>query len=144
MRLERYFVGQPIFTVNETNLPQDEFVAKFGGEPGTGRKGLFIWKDTKLFRVASNFHGSEVVKVQRKQRDGSFRTKSCPKAIGDYVDNMGGVDTAMLRSYYERDRKEKKWWHRLFYSLMETCMVNSWITYCDLVVNSRNFIDRVS
>ncbi len=24
-------VGQPIFTVNESNLPQDEFVAKFGG-----------------------------------------------------------------------------------------------------------------
>jgi hypothetical protein len=73
---------------------------KFGGEPGTGRNGLFIWKDTKPFWVTSNFHGSEVVKVQRKQRDGSFRTKSCPKAIGDYVDNMGGVDT-----YYERDSK---------------------------------------
>jgi hypothetical protein len=101
-------VGQPIFTVNESNLPQDEFVAKFCGEPGTGRKGLFIWKDTKPFRVASNFHGSEAVKVQRKQRYGSFRTKSCPKAIGDYVDNMGGVDTVnQLRSYYERDRKSK-------------------------------------
>jgi hypothetical protein len=46
-------VGQPIFTVNELNLPQDEFVAKFCGEPGTGRKGLFIWKDTKPFRVKS-------------------------------------------------------------------------------------------
>ncbi len=76
-------VGQPIFTVNESNLPQEEFVAKFGGEPGTGRKGVFIWKDTKPFRVASNFHGSGAVKVQKKQRDGSFRTKYCPKAIGD-------------------------------------------------------------
>ena len=38
-----------------------------------------------------------------------------------------------LRSYYERDRKSKKWWHRLFYSLMETCLVNSWICFCDLV-----------
>jgi hypothetical protein len=35
-------VGQPIFTVNESNLLQEEFVAKFGGEPGTGRKGVFI------------------------------------------------------------------------------------------------------
>jgi hypothetical protein len=35
-------VGQPIFTVNESNLPQDECVAKFGGEAGTGRKGVFI------------------------------------------------------------------------------------------------------
>jgi hypothetical protein len=31
---------QPILMVNESNLPQGEFVAKFGGEPGTGRKGL--------------------------------------------------------------------------------------------------------
>jgi hypothetical protein len=59
-------VGQPIMPVNESNLPQDEFVAKFSGEPGTGRKCLFIWKDTKAFRDASNFHGSEVVKVQSK------------------------------------------------------------------------------
>jgi hypothetical protein len=53
--------------------------------------------------------------------------KSCPKAIGDYVDNMGGVDTAnQLRSYYKRERKSKKWWNlSLLYSLMETWMVNS-------------------
>ncbi len=81
-------------TVNELNLPLDKFVAKFCDEPGTGRNSPFIWKDTKAFRVASNFHGSELVKVKRKQRDGSLRTMSCPKAIGDYVDNMGGVDTA--------------------------------------------------
>jgi hypothetical protein len=91
--------------------------------------------------LASNFHGSEVVKEQRKQRDGSFRTKSCPKAIDDYVENMGGVDTAnQLRSYYKIDHKSKKWRHRLFYSLMETCMVNCWITYCDIVVSSENLL----
>ncbi len=46
------------------------------------------------------------------------------KAIDDYVDNMGGVDTAnQLRSYYEIERKAEKWWHRLLYSLLETCLV---------------------
>jgi hypothetical protein len=73
-------VGQAIMAVNGLNLPQDEFVLKFGCEPGTGRKGLFIWKDTKAFWVASNFHGSEVVKVLRKQRDGSFRKKVLSKS----------------------------------------------------------------
>lgn len=127
-------VNQPIMTKNESNLRPDEFVAKFGGEPGTCRKGIFVWRDTKAFRVASNYHGSDIVKVRRKQRDGSFRSKSCPKAIDDYVNNMGGVDTAnQLRSYYERDRKAKKWWHRLLYSLLETCLVNSWICFNDMV-----------
>jgi hypothetical protein len=127
-------VNQPIMTKNESNLRPDEFAAKFGGEPGTCRKGIFVWRDTKAFRVASNYHGSDIVKVRRKQRDGSFRSKSCPKAIDDYVNNMGGVDTAnQLRSYYERDRKAKKWWHRLLYSLLETCLVNSWICFNDMV-----------
>ncbi len=101
--------NQPIMTKNESNLRPDEFVAKFGVEPGKYQKGIFVWRDTKLFRVASNYHGSDIVKVRRKQRDGSFRSKSCPKAIDDYVNNMGGVDTAnQLRSYYERDCKAKK------------------------------------
>ena len=127
-------VNQPIMMKNESNLKQGEFVAKFGGEPGTCRKGIFIWREAKAFRLASNFHGSEVVEVKRKLRDGSFCYKPYPKAVADYVDNMGGVDTAnQLRSSYERDRKSKKWWHRLFYSLMETCLVNSWICFCDLV-----------
>ncbi len=113
-------------TKNESKLPPDEFAAKFGGEPGTCRKGIFVWRNTKAFWVASNYHGSDIVKVRRKQCDGSFRSKSCPKAIDDYFNNMGGVDTAnQLRSYYERDRKTKKWWHRLLYSLLETCLVNS-------------------
>jgi len=127
-------LNQPVMTKNESNLRPDEFAAKFGGEPGTCRKGIFIWRDTKAFRVASNYHGSDLVKVSRKQRDGSFREKTCPKAIADYVDNMGGVDTAnQLSSYYERDRKAKKWWHRLLYSLLETCLVNSWICFNDMV-----------
>ncbi len=69
-------VNQPIMTKNESNLRPDEFAAKFGGEPGTCRKGIFAWRDTKAFRVTSNYHGSDIVKVRRKQRDGSFRSKS--------------------------------------------------------------------
>ena len=42
-------VNQPIMMKNESNLQQDEFVAKFGGEPRTCRKGIFIWRDTKAF-----------------------------------------------------------------------------------------------
>ncbi len=102
-------VNQPIVTKNESNLRPDEFAAKFGCEPGTCRKGIFVWRDTKAFRVASSYHSSDIVKLRRKQRDGSFRSKSCPKAIDYYVNNIGGVNTAnQLRSYYERDRKAKK------------------------------------
>jgi hypothetical protein len=80
-----------------------------------------MWNDTKTFRVISNYHGSDLVEVQRKQKNGSNKMKTCPKAFADYGKYMGGVDTAnQLRSYYERDRRSKKWWHRLFYFLLET------------------------
>ena len=47
---------------------------------------------------------------------------------------MGGVDRAnQYASYYERDRRSKKWWHRIFYSLLEMTLVNSWICYNELV-----------
>jgi hypothetical protein len=68
----------------------------------------------------SNYPGSDTVVVQRKQRDGTYIEKSCPKAMADYSKFMGGVDTAnQLCLYYERDRRSKKWWHRLFYALLE-------------------------
>jgi hypothetical protein len=57
----------------------------------------------------------------------------CPKAMTDYLEFMVGVDTAnQLRSYYERDQRSKKWWHRDFYVLLETSPVNAWICFNDL------------
>jgi hypothetical protein len=31
-----------------------------------------MWKDTKAFRVLFNYHGSDTVVEQRKQRDGTY------------------------------------------------------------------------
>jgi hypothetical protein len=54
--------------------------------------------------------------------------------VADYSKFMGGVDTAnQLRSYYERDRRSKKWWDRLFLALLETSLVNAWICFNDLL-----------
>jgi hypothetical protein len=83
-----------------------------------------MWKDTKAFRVLSNYHSYDTIVVYRKQRDGTYIEKSCPKTMADYSKFMGGVDTAnQLRSYYEGDRRSKKLWHCLFYALLETSLV---------------------
>jgi hypothetical protein len=75
-----------------------------------------------------------LVEVQQRQKNGKYKMKTCPKSFADYGKYRGGVDTANeLRSYYERYRRSKKWWPRLFYSLLETTLVNSWICYKDLV-----------
>ena len=121
---------QPILF--ESDLRQDQYVGRIGGKGP--RKAIFMWHDTKTFRVISNYHGSDLVEVERRQKDGKYKKKTCPKAFADYGKYMGGVDTAnQMRSYYERDRRSKKWWHRLLFSLLETTLVNSWIIYKDLV-----------
>lgn len=46
---------------------------------------------------------------------------------------MGGVDHAnRLRALYNVDRKTRKWWHRLFFGLIDIMFVNSYVVYCIL------------
>jgi hypothetical protein len=80
----------------------------------------------------------EIHKNVKKKKIGRLYWEICEKkkTVPPYstLPYMGGVDKAnQLRSYYERDQRSKKWWHRLFYSLLETTLVNSWICYKDLV-----------
>jgi hypothetical protein len=71
---------QPILF--ESDLRKDDFVGRIGGKGP--RKAIFIWNDTKTFQIISNYHGSDLVEVQRKQKYGSYKMKTCPKAFADY------------------------------------------------------------
>jgi hypothetical protein len=127
----------------EKNRRKNQFVGRIGGQIDRGEgkhptpcKAIFMWKDTKTFRVISNYHGSDLTEVQRMNRNGDIRNVTRPKAIVDYGKFMGGVDRAnQYASYYERDRRSKKWWHRIFYSLLEMTLVNSWICFNELMDN---------
>ena len=55
---------------------------------------FFKWQDSKPVLVLSNFHGAEMSSVHRTQKDGSKLELSCPVAVRDYNQNMGGVDKA--------------------------------------------------
>lgn len=80
--------------------------------------------------MASNFHGNEEATVTRKEKDGSKSTITCPQSIKDYNTYMGGVDTAdRLRALYCVDRKSPKWWHRLFWGVLDIAFVNAYVVY---------------
>lgn len=65
--------------------------------------------------MISNFHGSEVTSVKRKQKDGTSKEVACPAVVRDYNQMMGGVDHAdQLKAAYGLNRRSKKWWHKLF------------------------------
>lgn len=49
----------------------------------------------------------------------------------DYNKNMDYVDYfEQMKSTYETDRKCKKWWHQIFFHLLEVTVINSFLSYC--------------
>ena len=51
-------------------------------------------------------------------------------AIVDYNKHMGGVDKAdMLCAVQGLGRKSKKWWHRIFFGIIDRTVVNAQVAY---------------
>lgn len=89
------------------------------------------WKDKRCVYLLSNFHNPEsIITVKRRERDGSTSEITCPVAVADYNSNMNCVDKFdQMKAAYEIDRKSRKWWHRIFFYLLDTCVVNASILY---------------
>lgn len=103
---------------------------------------LFKWQDNKPVLVLSNFHGTELSSVHRTQKDGSKLELPCPLAVRDYNQNMGGVDKAdMLCAVRGLNRKSKKWWHRLFFGILDRTVVNAQIVYSKLEKKTVSVLD---
>jgi hypothetical protein len=113
-------------TKNEKALERGEFDYR------VSTKGILYvkWNDNRAVQVVSNFHGSDPSSILRTQKDGSKKQYNCPLAIKDYNTFMGGVDKAdMLCSIHGINRKAKKWWHRLFFGILDRTLVNAMIAY---------------
>lgn len=71
----------------------------------------------------------ETVDVRRTQEDDSRLLVTCLFSLRDYNKYMGGVDYFdQLRSRYNI-WKNRRWWMRIFYYLVESYIVNSFIGY---------------
>ena len=91
---------------------------------------VYKWKDNKPILLISNNHGSEQTTVKRTQKDGKKIDVECPVVVSDYNKHMGGVDKAdMLRVLYGVDRKAMKWWHRIFWGILDIAFVNSYVAF---------------
>lgn len=88
-----------------------------------------VWHDKRDVRILStNSQPTDGTVVRRK---GAARQEvTCPTAVIDYNRSMGGVDLAdQNRSYYHLGREAKKSWKCLFWFMMNTCIVNSFVIY---------------
>jgi len=91
------------------------------------------WKDrgSKPVTVISSMHNashSEI--VHRKNSRGEKIAISCPSSIADYNRYMGGVDKFdQYMAAYSICQKSRRWWVKMFYYLLDTSIVNSFLMY---------------
>jgi hypothetical protein len=89
------------------------------------------WHDSKPVTILSTFHNpKETTLVKRNNRNDSTIPVFCPKAIAEYNIIMGGDDHFdQRRECYTFGRRSVKWWHRLFYFLIDLGIVNAYIMW---------------
>ena len=94
-----------------------------------GNVSATIWKDKKCVHFLNTYYNFDVIlSVKRKQLDGSVNDISCPACVKGYNMNMGGVDLCdQKRKTLSCSRKSLKWYMRLFWFILDVCVVNAHI-----------------
>ena len=98
---------------------------------------VYKWKDSKAVHLVSNYHCVAEITVEKREKTGAKITVSCPD-VCDCNKYMEGVDKHdMLRQQYGMNRKSKKWWHRLFFGLFDTSLVNADVLFYEIFPNEK-------
>ena len=104
----------------------------------TGQLAL-AWMDKKQVTVLSTVHKGDEMDVLPPNRRGESVVK--PRAIVDYNRGMKGVDLSdQLAHYYRTPRKARKWYHNLFFHLVDTAVVNAYLVHKVLTGGSLNHL----
>ena len=90
-----------------------------------------VWRDRRLVYVMStNSDPTTPTSVQRKERDGTATTITCPTNVVAYNKYMGGVDHAdQLRNYHHIRCKSRKFYKYLFWFAFDSAVVNAYILW---------------
>jgi hypothetical protein len=126
VRVNRRFMPESLKRDND--LARGEFVVL--QDENTKHLTATMWKDTKTVRFLSTC--SDPNKSTRTiRRIGGVRTEvTQPSAAAYYCKNYAGVDRFdQLRGFQTVGRASKKAWKYIFYFLLNSCIVNSWILY---------------
>lgn len=94
-----------------------------------------VWTDKQVVLLLSThampiaFPCTPVPTVPRRNGADVERIQTSPVHV-EYTTHMRGVDVAdQLRASYSCQTRSHKWWHRVFYFLLDTTVVNMYILY---------------
>ena len=87
------------------------------------------WQDKKTVKFINTISFStEQSEVKCKSKDGSNSMVACPSSVKKDNQYMSDVDIAgAKRQAHSCSRKLVKWWHKLFYFVIDVCIVNAHI-----------------
>ena len=91
--------------------------------------------------MLSNFHGTELSSVHRTQKDGSKLELPCPLAVRLQPKYGRGRQSRHALRRPRLNRKSKKWWHRLFFGILDRTVVNAQIVYSKLERKTVSVLD---
>lgn len=147
MLLDIDLFGCGTFRVNKKFYPKHLMKKDSFYKPGeiefaqSGDISVCRWKDRgkKPVTVISNMHdGSSTEIVNRKNSKGEKVPIECPKSIADYNKFMGGVDRFdQYMATYSISQKSRRWWLKLFYYMLDTSIVNSYLLFKTSCGNNR-------
>ena len=90
------------------------------------------WFDNRLVTFLSTFVGAQPVgEISRFSRvTHADQQVACPHVVRVYNAHMGGVDLLdSLIGLYRTHIRSKKWYHKIFYHLLDLTVVNAWLLY---------------
>ena len=95
----------------------------------SGSVNCIVWKDNKCVAMINTITDPQsTTTMNRREKTGNRTAVPCPEAVKVYNSYMGGVDLAdARRKTYSCSRKSKKWWHRLFFFLVDLSVTNGYI-----------------
>lgn len=126
--------------VPNSNMPSDKELKKRGRgsfEEKTAviddvKLSLISWFDNKNVNILSAYVGSEPTTTKRRycRREKQYRVITSPQAVDVYNQHMGGVDLLdSMLGYYRIHLRSRKWYKRIFFHMLDLCMVNAWLLW---------------
>jgi len=93
---------------------------------------LLLLNEIYYYYLLSTYAGSEPVSEATRwnNKTKTHEKVSCPNIVNVYNKHMGGVDLIdSLLGLYRVKIRSRKWYHRLFFHLLDMTVINSWLLY---------------
>lgn len=93
---------------------------------------LTSWFDNKPVNMLSTYVGTKPTTKKRRyfRKERQYKEIDCPQAVEIYNRHMGGVDLLdSMLGLYRIHLRSKKWYKRIFFHMIDLCVVNAWILW---------------